>query len=437
MAVAPALPTIARDLHGLGAYGWAFTGFLVANVLGMVVSGQLSDTRGPRTPLAVGMLAFIGGLLTSGTATTMLQLVGGRVVQGLGGGLLITAIYVVIGERYPQATQPKVFAALASAWVVPSLVGPVLSGAITEHVGWRWVFLGLLPLVLLGSALMLPVLRSLRRPMGRRGDGVGPRRVVRALAVAVGIAVLEQAGQHPTPLWLGVGVPGLVALVWGLRGLLPAGTVRARRGVPSTIALRGLLAGAFFGAEAMVPLSLTIQHGFGATQAGLPLACSGLTWAVGSWWQGREVRGDEQVRRVRLVRCGYSMIALGVLGIAVSVTTGGGALLAYPAWALAGLGAGMTMATLSVLLLRYTNDVDRGADSASLQLADVTSSAVTTGVGGVLIAAATAGSLGFTTAFVTLDLAMVAIALVGALAAGRLRSPGAARQVAHDLSIDR
>jgi hypothetical protein len=73
MAVAAALPTAARDLHGVGAYGWAFTGFLVANVLGMVVAGQMSDSRGPRLPLVAGLVAFACGLALAGTASWMAQ----------------------------------------------------------------------------------------------------------------------------------------------------------------------------------------------------------------------------------------------------------------------------------------------------------------------------------------------------------------------------
>lgn len=172
-----------------------------------------------------------------------------------------------------------------------------------------------------------------------------------------------------------------------------------------------------------MPLSLTIQHGFSPTAAGLPLAFSGLSWAVGAWWQGRDSPGDEQMRRVRLARSGFTLIALAAIGLAASARLPSGGLLTYPAWAAAGLGGGLTMSTISVLLLRYTNDADRGSDSASLQLADVTSSAVTTGTGGVLVAAATAGTLGFTRVFTTLDLAMAAIALLGALAAGQLRAP--------------
>ena len=107
-----------------------------------------------------GLVAFIGGLAISGTATTMAQLVAGRAVQGLGGGLLITAIYVVLGEAFPEVVRPKIFAAMSGAWVLPALLGPIVAGTLSEHASWRWVFIGLLPFVVLGAALMVPVLST-------------------------------------------------------------------------------------------------------------------------------------------------------------------------------------------------------------------------------------------------------------------------------------
>jgi MFS family permease len=424
MAVSAALPTAARELHGLGAYGWAFTGFLVANVVGMVVSGQISDVHGPRLPLSAGLIAFLGGLVLAGSAPWMAQLVAGRVVQGFGGGLLITAVYVVIGQMYPESLRPKLFGVISSAWVVPSLVGPVVSGALAQHASWRWVFLGLVPFVAIGSALMLPVLRTLHVPVGSSTSRLAdPRRVLRALAVAAGIAALEQAGQHPSAVSVLIAVVGLGALLWGLLALLPRGTFRARPGVPAPIALRGLLAGSFFGIESIIPLSLSTQHGYGATLAGLPLACSGLTWAIGSWWQGREHAGDEQAHRIGLVRSGMGLLTAAAVLVAVAVHPGLPGWVMYPAWGIAGLGAGLAMSTVSVLLLKYTNDADRGADSSSLQLADATSSAVTTGVAGVLVAAAARATIGYTTGFTVLALAMAGVAAVGTLAAGQVRAP--------------
>jgi MFS family permease len=420
MAVSAALPTAARAVGGLGSFGWAFTGFLVANVVGMVASGQLSDSHGPRTPLAAGMACFLAGLVLAGTATTMAQLVAGRVVQGLGSGHIIVAIYVVIGQAYPERLRPSVFAATSSAWVVPSLVGPGVSGALAEHASWRWVFLGLVPFVLLGGVLLVPVLRSLH-PMHARSRLADPRRLMRALGVAAGIAALEQAGQHPSLPSGVLAAAGLAALAWGIRPLLPVGTLRVRPGVSAPIAMRGLLAGAFFGIEAVVPLSLTLQHGYGATLAGLPLTCAGFSWSAGSWWQSRADDSAGPAPRIRLIRAGFVLVASGGVLMALAAVPELPGWLAFLAWICAGLGAGLTMSSAGVLMLNYTTDADRGADSAALQLSDATASALTTGVAGVFVAAAARQAISATAGFVVLDLMMCAVALVGAAVAGRAR----------------
>jgi sugar phosphate permease len=175
-----------------------------------------------------------------------------------------------------------------------------------------------------------------------------------------------------------------------------------------------------------VPLSQTVQHGYGAILAGLPLVFSGVAWSLGSWWQGRDHADDVPQRRVVLIRTGFALIATSAGLVAVTAQPQLPGWLIFPAWALAGLGAGLTMSSLGVLLLRYTNDADRGTDSAALQLSDAVTSAVTTGIAGVLVAAAARGVFGYTAAFTTLDLAMAAVALLGVAVAGRARPPVAA-----------
>jgi sugar phosphate permease len=217
---------------------------------------------------------------------------------------------------------------------------------------------------------------------------------------------------------------GLAALVWGLRALLPTGTVRAKPGVAAPIAMRGLLAGALFGTESLVPLMLQVQHGYHATEAALPLVVGGISWAVSSWWQGREHSGNEDRRRIVLIRTGFILVTTAIVLVAIAAQPSVPGWLTFPAWCVAGLGAGLVMPSLGVLLLRNTSDSRRGSDSAALQLADASCSALTTGIGGVGIAAAAHGSLGYTSAFTLLDVTMVALAAVGIVAAGRARPPG-------------
>jgi hypothetical protein len=126
-------------------------------------------------------------------------------------------------------------------------------------------------------------------------------------------------------------------------------------------------------------------------------------------------------QRVRLIRAGFGFVGLGGLLMATAAVRDLPGWLAYPAWMCAGLGAGLAMSSVSVLMLKFTNDADRGADSAALQVSDTTAGAITTGLAGVLVAAATRGTISTTAGFVTLDLAMCAVALLGAALATRAR----------------
>jgi MFS family permease len=431
MAVSAALPTAARALHGLSAYGWAFTSFLLATVVGMVISGQVCDGHGPRLALALGLVSFTAGLLLAGTATTMTQLIAGRAVQGFGSGLLITAVYVVIGETYPESLQPKVFAATSSAWVLPALVGPLVSGALAQHVSWRWVFLGLVPFVVIGAAMLSVAMRHVPRrdlpPRTSRSGLADPRRIGRAIAVAAGVGALESAGSHRS--WVGIllALAGIAVAGWGLQPRLPAGTATVRHGVGAPVALRGLLAGAFFGVEATIPLALTVQHGYGATVAGLPLACAGISWATGSWWQGRIKDETDDHRRVNMMRTGFVQVAVAAAAVGYAEQSGAPGWLVYPAWGLAGLGAGLTMSSTSVLLLRHTSDAARGADAAALQLADATASAITTGGAGVLVAVAAAATISYNTAFAVVGAVLAGVAVLGAVVTGRAAGPALGR----------
>ncbi|MCO7219080.1 MFS transporter [Klenkia sp. PcliD-1-E] len=417
MAVATVLPTAVAELDGLAWYGWPFTAFLVAQVVGMVLGGDLGDRRGPRVALLWGVGVFAAGLLASGLAVDMPLFVLGRAVQGLGGGFISVSIYVVAGAAFDPRLRPALFGALSAAWVVPALVGPLLAGVLTSVATWRLVFLGILPLVAAGLALVLPALRRLAvPPPGARPD---PYRRWWALLSGVGVAALQYAGQRLDVAAVPIALVGLVALVLGLGHLLPRGTARAARGLPTVVASRGLLAGAFFGVESLIPLSLSQLHGFTPTAAGVPLTAGALGWSVASALQGR--RPD--LSRVRLLQAGFGFVLVGVGGTALVAV---GALHGWPvyaSWAVAGLGMGLGMSSVGVLLLEQSPEHRRGADSASLQIADVTAAALCIGAVGVLLGAATAGLLPFPAAVLTGVAGCTAVAALGGAVAGRAQVP--------------
>jgi MFS family permease len=347
----------------------------------------------------------------------MALFVAGRAVQGFGGGLIGVCLYLIAGQAYDEALRPRLFGAIAAAWVVPALVGPLVAGLVTSAAGWRWVFLGLLPLIAVGLLLVLPASRALTVP----ADRARPARARRwwAILAGAGVALLQYAGQRLDLLAVVLAVAGLAALVVGLRPLLPPGTARARRGLPTVVAARGLLAGAFFGVDTLLPLALTAVHGYNPTAAGVPLTAGAVGWALASQWQGRH----PGTSRVLLLQTGFVLVAAGLAGTALITVPGVGGWPAYLTWGVAGLGMGLGMPSLSVLLLAASPEHRRGADSAALQIADVTGSALCIGLTGVLVAAATGGAFPLRVAVLVAVAGYTALAVAGAVVSRRAGSP--------------
>ncbi|MDQ3787619.1 MAG: MFS transporter, partial [Actinomycetota bacterium] len=191
LGVSTAMPRMVAELHGEALYSWPFTAFLAANVMSTVLSGRLCDRFGPKPALLVGPGLFLAGVLAAGAATTMPVLLAGRVLQGLGLGTEIVAIYVLVALVYPHRSRAAVFGLLAAAWVVPSLVGPTAAGLITEHVGWRWVFLGIAPFALLGVLFLVPAIRTVPEVDADAPESTARRGVaLAAVATAFGISAL-------------------------------------------------------------------------------------------------------------------------------------------------------------------------------------------------------------------------------------------------------
>jgi MFS family permease len=411
LGVSTAMPKMVAELHGEALYSWPFTAFLAASVMATVLSGRFCDRYGPGVALLAGPGFFLAGLIASGVASGMPLLLAGRVLQGLGLGTQTVGIYVLVALVYPHRSRAAVFGLLAAAWVVPSLIGPTAAGLITEHIGWRWVFLGIAPFALLGVLLLAPVIRNLPSvdrdaPASTRRRGVG----VAAVATAFGIAALTWAAQHPSFATLFLGLAGLAALVPAMRVLLPRGTFTARPGLPATVLMRGVLAGAFFGVEAYVPLTLTAVHGFSPAMSGIPLTVGAIGWAGASHWQGRHPDLDRTV----LIRVGLLALAVGLGGMALVGADWGLAWLVLPFWLVAGTAMGLSYPSISVLSLDYAPPRDRGFVSSALQVNDMTFAAISVGLGGVMLATF-ASTTAPSAAIVPLNLLLAGLALFGAL----------------------
>src|ERR1700758_2343100 len=164
LAVATILPVVGRHLGDLRLYGWVFSAFLLASLIGIVLAGTLADRVPLGRPMLAGLGLFALGLVVGGTAPDMVVLVAGRAVQGLGAGVVPAVAYVAISRCYPEQSRPRMFAVLSTAWRVPGLAGPGIAALVPEAVGWRWVFLGLIPLVVAAGVLVVLALRNVPPP---------------------------------------------------------------------------------------------------------------------------------------------------------------------------------------------------------------------------------------------------------------------------------
>jgi MFS family permease len=432
-AVGTAMPVAARELDGVSLYAFAFSGYFTTSLFGMVLSGQWSDRRGPLGPLTTGIASFAAGLMLSGTAGAMWLFILGRAVQGFGGGLVIVALYVVVGRAYPERLRPAIMAAFAAGWVVPSIVGPLAAGAVTEHLGWRWVFVGIPVLVVFPLALALP---QIRRRAGGPVDGCARtasfdrRRIRLALGISLGAGLLQYAAQDLRWLSAVPAVAGAALLVPAVRGLLPRGTYRAARGLPSVVLLRGVAAGSFIAAESFVPLMLVTQRGLTPTLAGFSLAAGGLTWALGSWVQSR---ARVEPYRERLMTSGMVLVAASIAAAPSVLIDSVPAWTVAVAWAFGCFGMGLVISSTSVLLLQLSAPEEAGTNSASLQISDALANVVLLAAGGAAFAALGGGAVSHAAteasgagshpaAFAAVFLPMAGVALVGAWVTRRLRS---------------
>ena len=173
---------------------------MIAQLVAIVVAGRVTDAVGPVRPLLVGLVVFAVGVVVAALAPSMLVLLVGRFVQGLGGGAVALTLMVVTAVAYDPAERARVMTWYSACWMLPSFVGPAVAAWLSETFSWHWVFWAVLPFVALGLALMAPGLAHLaaREPDADAGEA-DPVPVHAAVAVAAGIALLQVAGQRLEP----------------------------------------------------------------------------------------------------------------------------------------------------------------------------------------------------------------------------------------------
>jgi len=428
LAVSTIMPIVADELHGIELYGWVFTTFMLGSLIGIVIVGGLIDRRGLGGPFAVGIGLFAIGLIVGGLAPSMPVLVAARFVQGLGAGTVPPIAYVAIGRSLPEHLRPHMFATLSTAWVLPGVIGPALAGIVGEALGWRWVFLGLLPLIVISSAIAFPAVRRVGPdPSGATNASTMRERAPLAILLAVGTGLLLAGLTSGQPILLAtLGVLGAVLAVFALRRLTPDGTLTAARGLPAAVLMRGIITFAFFAVDAYVALALVEWRGLRPAEAGIALTAATISWTAGSWTQARL---SSRHLPERFVRIGLLVLVVGLASFEFVLLPEVSPWLAIPTLALAGYAMGLAYSPLALIVLREAPTAEQGRASSAISLTDSLGTALGTGITGALVAASVRATgdpanglaFGFGVA--------VAVTLLGVAIGGRLRVASERRQV--------
>ncbi|MBG9455924.1 MFS transporter [Lysinibacillus sphaericus] len=386
LAVTTVAPLLASELNGMELYGWVFSAYLLAQLIGTILAGQYVDQHGPTLPFIIALLLFGLGLFGAAVASNMFIMIVARALQGLGAGALINCIYTSITIRYPDSLRAQILAAFSSAYVLPALIGPYIAGVIAEHLSWRFVFWGIIPILLVSAILTIPTFKKIisKRNTERKSQFLSPI----VLTISTGM-LITGLGWLPKMSGVVLSIIGSVILFFPLRSLLPPGTFIAQSGLPAIIASRGLFMACYWGTQTYIVLMLTSVKGFAVDIAGLVVASASVSWSLAAWLQAKFDKKDHGQGRRKRVIVGVGLMVLGISAVMPIVwmsSTTTSIIIAVTSQIVMGFGIGLANPTSSAIAFEFASSGAEGKISADLQIADTFTPAVGIGIGGALIA---------------------------------------------------
>jgi MFS family permease len=329
--------------------------------------------------MAAALALFAVGLVGAGAAPTMFAVAAFRGVQGLGAGLLFVLQIGIVAKAYPGPLKARMLALISAVWILPGIVGPGIAGLVADHLSWRWVFWGVLPLVVVTAALALPPVARLggvNEELGRAEfPWWGP------VGLAGGVLTFSLSARSSDDWLLPIAAIGALVAVICLRPTLPAGSLRATPGVPAAVATALFAAMGYLVTEQFVPLALTDLKGLSNTEAGLPLTASALAWTAGS----AVVARVPVARRSPTAVLGGLIMAAGLGLTAAVVLTDVPYGFIYLTLGISAFGMGLVFTADQIVAVEAAEPGEEASTGAAIELANALGIAAGAGVAGAFV----------------------------------------------------
>ena len=274
-----ALPPMMTDLHaGLVSMIWVLMGYSLTSTVALLTFGRLADMFGRVRMYNAGFVVFTVGSVLCGLSTTDIQLILFRVVQGIGGAMLLANSMAIITEAFPSDERGRAMGINSVVWALGSIVGPLIGGIIPSGTSWRWIFLVNLPVGAIGTVVALILLRDVStRTHGETFDVVGAALFSGALVALLFALNQGIALGWTSPIILGLLVAtfvlGVLFYVWNRQALHPVldFALFADRVFTATIATTTFQALALFSVNFLVVYYLEVVQGQSPLAAALAL----------------------------------------------------------------------------------------------------------------------------------------------------------------------
>ncbi|MGW3341653.1 MDR family MFS transporter [Nonomuraea rubra] len=386
--VSTALPRIAEDLNGFDDIAWVSAAYLLASTAVTPLWGKLGDMYGRKRLYLVSTTIFLIASVACGLVQNLPELIGSRVLQGVGGGGMIVLTFALVGDIAAPSQRGRYQAMFGSVYGVASIVGPLLGGVFTDQLSWRWAFLINLPIGAVALVIAARALPAVARQTTARIDYLGASMLA---AIATGLILITSFGARWG--WGSPAILGLIAATVALAVLLvPVERHAAAPVLPPAMFASWTVVGpsliafvanaAMFSVLVYLPTYLQIVHGVSATLSGISMLPLVAGLVASQSLAGRWAANAGRLRRILLAGLLVNLAGLLLLSTIGAATN---ALVLSISFLITGVGIGMVPMVVMTTVQNSVPAADLGAASAVVTFARSIGAAFGVAVFGTLL----------------------------------------------------